>query len=121
MSNGPTETTISSNTKHIVDDYITVGKPLLNVVEIIADIDGNPLPQGIMGELFIGGTGVSKGYLNREKLTKERFINIDGVNYYKSGDFAIEDENGEYIIIGRMDNQIKLRGLRIEIGELKII
>lgn len=118
---GPTETTISSNTKHIVKDYITVGKPLLNVVEMVADIDGNPLPQGIMGELYIGGTGVSKGYLNREKLTKERFINIEDVNYYKSGDFAIEDKNGEYIIIGRMDNQIKLRGLRIEIGEIENI
>ncbi|MDR0900114.1 MAG: amino acid adenylation domain-containing protein, partial [Methanobrevibacter sp.] len=122
---GPTETTISCNTSKLQNNHITVGKPLLNVVESVMDIDGNPLPPGVMGELYVGGLGVSKGYLNRGELTANQFVLIDGIRYYKTGDFAIEDNTpgfkGEYIIQGRIDHQIKLRGLRIEIGEIETL
>ncbi|MDO5836426.1 MAG: amino acid adenylation domain-containing protein [Methanobacterium sp.] len=117
---GPTETTISCNTTRITDaDNINVGKPLLNVYEEVMDLDGNPLPSGIIGELYVGGMGVARGYWNREELNQKQFITRHGIPYYKSGDFASRDKNGEYHIFGRLDNQIKLRGLRIEIGEIE--
>ena len=116
---GPTETTISCNTKNVTDNDITVGKPLLNVVECVMDQDCNPLPPGIVGELFVGGAGVSRGYWNKEKLNNEQFVMVEDIRYYKTGDFAREEVNGEISILGRLDNQIKLRGLRIELGEIE--
>ena len=116
---GPTEITISCNTKHLTDNDITVGKPLLNVIESVMDQDCNPLPPGIVGELFVGGAGVSRGYWNREKLNNEQFVMVEDIRYYKTGDFARKEINGEISILGRLDNQIKLRGLRIEIGEIE--
>ncbi|MDR1973087.1 MAG: amino acid adenylation domain-containing protein [Bacteroidales bacterium] len=117
---GPTETSIVSNEQILISSaQITVGKPLYKVVEIIVDKDGNPLPAGVEGELWIGGTRVSRGYHNRPELNAERFAVVDGVRYYKSGDMAKWTENGEVIILGRNDNQVKLRGLRIELGEIE--
>ena len=72
-----------------------------------------------MGELYIGGTGVGKGYYNMPEKTKEVYTTINDIPYYRSGDYAIELPNGEIDIKGRIDNQIKLRGLRIEIGEIE--
>ena len=117
---GPTETTVTCNSISIRDpEKISVGKALHNYVTDVRDIDGKLLPKGVMGELYIGGIGVSKGYYNLPDKTDEVFLNIDGVPYYKSGDYAIEMPNGEFDIKGRIDNQIKLRGLRIEIGEIE--
>ena len=117
---GPTETTISANMKDLThSDTISVGRPLLNVTEFIVDNDGNELPPGIVGELYIGGAGVGKGYNNLPKMTAERFIDFNGMKIYKSGDFARWTATGDVEILGRMDNQIKLRGLRIEIGEIE--
>ena len=119
-SYGPTETTITSNNKEVTDIYdLTVGLPLDNYVTDVRDIDGKLLPLGVMGELYIGGTGVGKGYYNMPEKTREVFKTIDGIPYYRSGDYAIELANGEIDIKGRIDNQIKLRGLRIEIGEIE--
>ena len=119
-SYGPTETTITSNNKEVVDpNDITVGLPLHNYITDVRDIDGNLLPDGVMGELYIGGEGVGKGYYNLEEKTKEVFLTINGIPYYRSGDYAIARPNGEIEIKGRIDNQIKLRGLRIEIGEIE--
>ena len=83
------------------------------------DQDCNPLPPGIVGELFVGGAGVSRGYWNKENLNNEQFVMVNDIRYYKTGDFAREESNGEISILGRLDNQIKLRGLRIEIGEIE--
>ena len=117
---GPTETTISANMKDLTHaDTISVGRPLLNVTEFIVDGDGNELPPGIVGELYIGGAGVGKGYNNLPEKTAERFIDFNGIKIYKSGDFARWTSSGDVEILGRMDNQIKLRGLRIEIGEIE--
>ncbi|WP_405303947.1 amino acid adenylation domain-containing protein [Methanobrevibacter sp.] len=119
-SYGPTETTITSNNKKINDiNDITVGPPLTNYVTDVRDIDGKLVPNGVMGELYIGGMGVGKGYYNMPEKTKETFLTINGIPYYRSGDYAIELQNGEIDIKGRIDNQIKLRGLRIEIGEIE--
>ena len=119
-SYGPTETTITSNNKEVTDiNELTVGLPLTNYITDVRDIDGKLLPMGVMGELYIGGTGVGKGYYNMPEKTKEAFLTINDVPYYRSGDYAIELPNGEIDIKGRIDNQIKLRGLRIEIGEIE--
>jgi amino acid adenylation domain-containing protein len=117
---GPTEISVSCNGKELTDvSRVTVGKPLLNVTEQIIDTDGNALPCGMTGELIVGGRGVARGYVNLPELTAERFININGERYYKTGDIARWTADGEIEILGRNDSQIKLRGLRIELGEIE--
>ncbi|MBQ1668523.1 MAG: SDR family oxidoreductase, partial [Prevotella sp.] len=90
-----------------------------NVKEFIVDQDGNELPVGVVGELYIGGRGVARGYNNLEQMTKERFVDYHGERIYKSGDYAKWLPDGDVVILGRTDHQIKLRGLRIELGEIE--
>ena len=117
---GPTETTVTCNAHKLTTaENITVGKALHNCITEVRDIDGKLLPYGVMGELYIGGKGVSRGYYNMEEKTKEVFLYINDIPYYRSGDYAIELPNEELVIKGRIDNQIKLRGLRIELGEIE--
>ena len=117
---GPTETTVSSNIKEVThSEMVTVGRPQLNVKEFIVDADGNELPVGVVGELYIGGRGVARGYNNLDDKTKERFVDYQGERIYKSGDYAKWGSDGDVFILGRTDNQIKLRGLRIELGEVE--
>ena len=117
---GPTEITVASNNKELTHaQAVTVGKPQLNVTEFIVDNDGNELPIGVVGELYIGGKGVARGYNNLDKMTAERFVNYHGTRVYKSGDYAKWLPDGDVVILGRTDNQIKLRGLRIELGEIE--
>ena len=117
---GPTEITVASNNKELTHaKVVTVGKPQLNVKEFIVDTDGNELPVGVVGELYIGGRGVARGYNNLEEMTRERFINYHNERVYKSGDYAKWLPDGDVVILGRTDHQIKLRGLRIELGEIE--
>ena len=89
-SYGPTEATIASNYKEITDpENITIGKALRNYVTEVRDIDGKLLPDGVMGELYIGGVGVGKGYYNMPDKTEEVFLEINNIPYYRSGDYAI--------------------------------
>lgn len=119
---GPAETSLTSNSKKVTDpDFITNGKPLLNYITDVRDIDRKLLPFGVVGELYIGGEGVGKGYYNQEEKTRESFIKINGIPYYKSGDYAIQLPDTEVIIKGRIDNQIKLRGQRVELGEIEYL
>jgi amino acid adenylation domain-containing protein len=117
---GPTEITVASNNKELTDaTLVTVGKPQLNVIEYIVDQDGNELPVGVVGELYIGGRGVAHGYNNLDEMTRERFVDYHGTRIYKSGDYAKWLPDGDVVILGRTDHQIKLRGLRIELGEIE--
>ncbi|MCR5235925.1 MAG: amino acid adenylation domain-containing protein, partial [Lachnospiraceae bacterium] len=117
---GPTEITVSCNGEDITDaDRITVGHPLLNVKECIVDSDGMLCPRGVRGELYIGGPGVAVGYCNLPGQTAESFVDFKGDRYYRSGDYAVWDKEGRVAILGRMDSQVKLRGLRIELGEIE--
>ena len=117
---GPTEITVASNNKELTDaELVTVGKPQLNVKEFIVDADGNELPVGVVGELYIGGCGVAHGYNNLDDMTRERFVDYHGTRIYKSGDYAKWLPDGDVVILGRTDHQIKLRGLRIELGEIE--
>jgi amino acid adenylation domain-containing protein len=117
---GSTETN-HANIKLLIYDNRVIGKPLPNILEKLVDLDGNPIPNDIVGELWIGGLGIAKGYLNNPELTKEKFIKEDNINYFKTGDLARCDKNGEYHLIGRIDNQIKIRGQKIEPGEIENI
>ena len=117
---GPTEITVASNNKELTNaELVTVGKPQLNVIEYIVDQDGNELPVGVVGELYIGGRGVAHGYNNLDEMTRERFVDYHGTRIYKSGDYAKWLPDGDVVILGRTDHQIKLRGLRIELGEIE--
>ena len=117
---GPTEITVSCNAALLNDaEYISVGRPLLNYKEYIVDRFGDLAPYGVIGELYIGGAAVARGYKNLDEMTAEKFIEFNGERVYKSGDYSKWDKNGNVIILGRLDNQVKLRGLRIELGEIE--
>ena len=117
---GPTEITVACNNAELTHaPFVTVGMPQLNVREFIVDSDGNELPVGVVGELYIGGRGVARGYNNLDDMTRERFVDYHGIRVYKSGDYARWLPSGEVVILGRTDHQIKLRGLRIELGEIE--
>jgi len=122
---GPTETTIFSNIKKITDtEIITIGRAVAGADIFLLNEKGNLVQSsGELGEIYIGGTCVSKGYLNREELTKEKFVlnptpEKQGV-YYKTGDLAVWTEEEELICKGRLDHQVKIRGQRLELGEIE--
>lgn len=119
-SYGPTEITVSSNMADLTEaEHITVGRPLPNYQEYIVDADGNPVPHGVIGELLVGGPGVARGYHKLPELTAKNFVEYNGQRVYRTGDYARWDAEGNVEILGRLDNQVKLRGLRIELGEIE--
>ena len=120
---GPTETTVWSTIKDLTNtSFITIGKPLANTTCYILDKNQKLLPPYIAGELYIGGDGVSNGYLNREELTAEKFIkspfNKNEI-IYNTNDLAYFTESGEIVHLGRTDFQVKIRGYRIELEEIE--
>ena len=117
---GPTETTISCTMKVITDSKnITIGEPNGNVQVYVVDKDNKILPDGETGELVVAGFGVGRGYVNLPDKTAAVFITLNGERAYKTGDLARITPEGEIEFFGRIDNQIKLRGLRIELGEIE--
>lgn len=118
---GPTETTVWSTCNKIENDElpILVGKPINNTSVYILNEQKQKLPIGAKGELCIGGLGVTKGYHKREELTAEKFIEVDGEPLYRTGDVARILSTETIELFGRIDNQIKLRGFRIEPGEIE--
>ena len=106
---------------------ITIGSPIANTQIYILDKNNKPLPIGVPGELCIAGEGVGKGYLNRPELTAEKFVpnpfvteeNHHGKIMYHTGDLACWRTDGEIEYLGRIDTQVKIRGLRIELGEIE--
>jgi amino acid adenylation domain-containing protein len=123
---GPTETTIWSSIKQIKadDTLITIGKPIANTQFYIIDEQGQLVAPGKIGEIVIGGDGVAKGYWNRPELTAEKFIedrfsdNKENM-LYRTGDLGKVLENNEIECLGRLDQQVKIRGHRIEPGEVE--
>ncbi|MBQ9413555.1 MAG: SDR family oxidoreductase, partial [Clostridia bacterium] len=96
-----------------------IGRPLTNYTEYIVDKFGDIAPYGVIGELYIGGVGVALGYRNLPEKTAQAFVDYRGQRMYRSGDYAKFDRDYNVIILGRLDNQVKLRGLRIELGEIE--
>nr|CRI73800.1 loading module of NRPS-PKS [Streptomyces conglobatus] len=121
---GPTETTIWSAVKRVrPEEPVTLGRPIANTVFHVVDRRLRPVPPGIPGELLIGGAGVARGYLNRPELTAERFVpdvygGGDGT-VYRTGDLVRLRPDGELEYLGRLDDQVKLHGYRIEPGEVE--
>ncbi|MFJ7962402.1 amino acid adenylation domain-containing protein [Streptomyces sp. NPDC096324] len=123
---GPTEASIGS-TVHPVDAPhsvpVPLGLPLPNTTAHVLDGAGEPVPLGVIGELFVGGAGVARGYLDRPRLTAERFVpdpyGTPGARLYRTGDLALRRPDGSIVFRGRTDHQVKLRGYRIEPGEVQ--
>ena len=97
-----------------------VGKPFPNVSVRLYDPHQNLVPIGVVGEIYFGGAGITKGYLNRPELTQEKFVEIDGQRFYRTGDLGRFNAEGDLEILGRSDFQIQLRGIRIEPGEIEV-
>lgn len=120
---GPTETTIWSTTSPVrANEPITIGRPIANTTIRLLDANGQMVGLGEAGELCIGGEGVVPGYLGRDDLTAERFIDdpyASGERLYRTGDLARYKANGEIEYLGRMDQQVKVNGYRIELGEIE--
>ena len=121
---GPTENTTFSICHRIAEDHteaVPLGTPISNSGVCILDIDGQPVPQGVVGELFLTGDGLAKGYLNRPDLTAEKFVALPQVGVdraYATGDLGYWMADGTVAFVGRVDEQVKIRGHRIEPGEI---
>lgn len=116
---GPTETTITSSMTFIEDKYVTIGTPVANTKYYILDKAGHVLPINAIGDLTIAGDSVGIGYYKLEEKTKAAFIEVNGERAYRSGDLARVNSEGNTEFFGRLDNQIKLHGLRIELDEIE--
>ncbi len=123
---GPSEDTTYSTCYKLDDDEeyasVPIGRPILNTKAYILDKNNQLVPMGVVGQLYLSGDGVAKGYLNKPELTEERFVVNPfeaGIMMYDTGDLAkwLPDGNIEYL--GRKDNQVKIRGYRIELGEIE--
>src|SRR5207237_10605010 len=128
-AHGPTENTTFTTCHTIagspdVNASISIGRPISNTTTYILDRHMNPVPIGIPGELYTGGDGVARGYLNQPDLTAERFLHdpfspTPKARMYKTGDLVRYRANGDIEFLGRIDNQVKVRGFRIELGEVE--
>ena len=123
---GPTETTIWSTTYRVEElgNTVSIGRPIANTQIYMLDAELQPVPVGEIGELFIGGDGVARGYWNQSDLTAERFLSIPSLSLhrvYRTGDLARFLPDGNIEFLGRADYQIKLRGHRVEPGEIEAI
>ncbi|WP_327331611.1 non-ribosomal peptide synthetase [Calothrix rhizosoleniae] len=112
------------NSQLLNSNTIPIGKPIANTQIYILDAHLNPVPIGVPGELYVGGVGVGRGYLNRPQLTSERFIanpfsSNPEAKLYKTGDLGCYLPDGNIEFLGRIDNQVKVRGFRIELGEIE--
>ena len=125
---GPTEAAIDVSyfASSASDSYrsVPIGRPIQNIDLFVLDRDLNLSPQGVPGELYIGGVGLARGYLNQAELTAERFIEhtLNGdkpVRLYKTGDLVRYLADGNLEFMGRLDDQVKIRGFRIELGEIE--
>jgi amino acid adenylation domain-containing protein len=123
---GPTETTVWSTIHPVTSPNgpVPIGRPIANTDVYILDRNLHPVPIGINGELYIGGHGVARGYLNRSELDAEKFIlnpfsSEPDARLYRTGDQARYCADGNLECLGRLDHQVKLRGFRIELGEIE--
>lgn len=121
---GPTEDTTYSTWVKVPRDSMgapTIGIPLPGKAVHILDPDLQPVPFGVVGEIYIGGAGVARGYLNRPELDAERFVVHGDERLYRTGDLARRRADGQIVYLGRSDHQVKVRGFRIELGEIEAV
>jgi amino acid adenylation domain-containing protein len=125
---GPTEATVAASAREYCDEAperVTIGTPLPGVTLHVLDEDRAPVADGVEGELWVGGAGVAAGYIGREQLTAERFVEIDDGfetrRLYRTGDRVRRRPDGEFEFLGRVDDQVKILGHRIELGEIELV
>lgn len=127
---GPTEVTVCASTFQIDElerfSVIPIGRPIQNMQLFILDPQMNPVPVGVTGELYIGGIGLARGYINRPDLTAEKFVpdpfsSVKGGRLYRTGDLARHLPDGNVEFLGRFDYQVKIRGYRIELEEIETV
>lgn len=120
---GPTEITVAATCADVTHATVpNIGKPMFNVKAYILDEHKNPVPIGIPGELYLGGKGLARGYINKPELSRERFVDnpvAPGEKLYRTGDLARWYPLGEIEFLGRIDQQVKIRGYRVELGEIE--
>ncbi len=127
---GPTEATVlcashragsSAGSSAVWDERAWIGRPLPGMALRLCDADGEPVPIGIPGEIWIGGPGVARGYWNRPDLTAGRFVAADGGRWVRSGDRARRLADGALEFLGRVDEQVKVRGFRVDPREIEAV
>ncbi|HEY3581066.1 MAG TPA: amino acid adenylation domain-containing protein, partial [Pyrinomonadaceae bacterium] len=124
---GPTETTIWSAVWRVTaGDNVPIGKPITRTQLYVLDEQARLVPEGVAGELYIGGAGLARGYRGRADLTAEKFLPnpysaLAGSRMYRTGDLVRRLSNGDIEYIARVDNQVKVRGFRIELGEIEAV
>lgn len=127
---GPTETTVWSHVYRVPDDFgggaVPIGRPVPGARHVVLDVDGRPVPPGQRGELYVGGAGVARGYLGQPELTAARFVDLDpsvaapgGGRFYRTGDLVSSQPDGVLAFHGRVDDQVKVRGFRVEPAEVE--
>ncbi|MGV9319654.1 amino acid adenylation domain-containing protein [Streptomyces sp. NPDC003660] len=130
---GPTEASVGTSVHFVpsegtgpVPDVLPIGYPLPNMTMHVLDAAMRPVPVGVAGELYVGGTGVARGYAGRPELTAERFVpdpyaGEPGARLYRTGDLVRRSPDGAVSFLGRLDDQVKIRGYRIELGEIQAV
>ncbi|WP_405471658.1 amino acid adenylation domain-containing protein [Streptomyces canus] len=130
---GPTEASVGTSVFPVpqdeaepVPDVLPIGRPLPGMTMYVLDPSLDPVPVGVAGELYVGGTGVARGYAGRPELTAERFVpdpygGAPGARLYRTGDLVRRLPDGSVAFLGRLDDQVKIRGYRVEPGEIRAV
>ncbi|WP_369358278.1 Pls/PosA family non-ribosomal peptide synthetase [Streptomyces sp. cg2] len=120
---GPTETTVTATVAELRPGRpVTIGRPLPTYTVVLLDEELRPVPDGAVGEICVGGPGVARGYVGRPELTAERFVEhpaaAGGGRLYRTGDLGRVTADGEIAFLGRADDEVKVRGYRVDLGEI---